>query len=119
MWSQVLTLVVSVGALAVATVAELQPYLSAIHGWGYTLAVALGGLFLIFQTVQFFQTRPTAPGFAALAALGGIVIAAAYVGAELFVGPPQRVSAAPGQVYHPRRSSSLSLTFPPVESNQL
>src|SRR6202165_447486 len=118
MRSQVLTLVVSLGVLAVATVTELQPYLATIHRWGYTLAAALGGLFLIFQAVQFFRAWPSAPGFAALACLGGIVIAASYVGAELFVGPPQRVSAAPGQVYHPPRSATLSLTFPPVDAGR-
>ncbi len=118
MRSQVLTLVVSLGVLSVATVTELQPYLAAIHRWEYTLAVALGGLFLIFQAIQLFRTRPSAPGFAALACLGGVVIAASYIGAELFVGPPQRVSAAPGQVYHPPRSATLSLTFPPVDASR-
>lgn len=113
------TLSVSIGVLAVASIEEFRPYFAGIHRWQYTLAVVLAGLFLVVAVVQLLRDRTGASRFAALAALGGIVIAAAFVGAELFVGPPQRISAAPGQVYRPPRSSSVTLVFPAANETTL
>jgi len=110
---------IAIGVLIVASVEEFQPYLPAIHRWQYALAVAFAGLFLIWATVQLLRLPGRGPRFAALAALGGIVIAASFVGAELFIGPPQRVSAAPGQEYRPPRSSDLALSFPPADPHTL
>jgi len=110
---------VSIGVLAVASIEEFRPYLAGIHRWQYTLAVVLAGLFLVVAAVQLLRGRAGASRFAVLAALGGIVIAASFVGAELFVGPPQRLSAAPGQVYRPPRSSSVALVFPAVNETTL
>lgn len=110
---------VSLAVLAVATFEQLRPYTAAIHSWGYSLVVALAGLSLACLAVQLFRRRPSGWRGAALAAMGGIVIAGAFTGAELLAGPPQRVGAAPGQIFVPPSSANVALAFPPLDPDAL
>lgn len=115
----VLTLCLAIGLAALAQVARTNPYEPALHHWGLTLAVALIGLFLLASAARSIRPERREEGFAALAALGGTVIAVAFVSAELAVGPPQRIAAAPGQSYHPPHSSSISIEYPQTDSVSL
>ncbi|MDQ6780487.1 MAG: hypothetical protein M3Z37_04955 [Candidatus Eremiobacteraeota bacterium] len=110
---------VSLAVLATATFEQLRPYTAAVHSWGYSLLIALAGLSLAYLVAQFLGRRPPGWRAASLAALGGIVIAAAFTGAELLAGPPQRVTAAPGQTFMPPRSANVTLAFPPLGPDTL
>src|SRR5579864_886452 len=113
------SLSLAIAVFAVATIAWLNPYNVAIHQWEATLAVALVALYLLVQSARSLAKSRGQEGFTALGGLGGVVLAIAFVAAELLVGPPQRIGAAPGQTYRPPHSAQLALEFPPVNAADL
>lgn len=117
MRASVWSLILAIAIFAAATIADRSPYDGALHRWGAALAVALAGIWLLVAALRSLSGPPQ-ERFAALAALGGVVIAVAFLGAELLIGPPQRVSAAPGQTYHPPHGG-LTLIFPDVSAREL
>ncbi len=119
MRASLLSLILAIALAALVLIAERNPYATTVHGWQISLVVALIGLVLV---VQFFASLRQGFGperFAAVGALGGAVMALAFVVGELLVGPPQRVVAAPGQTYRPPHSNRLALEFPPVSAGDL
>jgi len=115
-----LALIVVAGAIAVvAAFALLHPFDPTIHSWGAALAVALAGLALVWAAVFGVGARQRSRRWVAVASLGGIVMAVAYLWAELAVGPPQRVLAAPAQTYRPPGSTRLSIDFPAIGPGDL
>lgn len=119
MRANVWTLNLSIVVLAAATIAELRPYLTAVHRWEAALAMALAGVFLLLAVLRTLAQPSRQEGFAALGALGGIVIAASFLAGELLVGPPQRIGAAPGQTYRPPHSAHVALEFPHASAADL
>lgn len=115
----VFSLCLAIGLAALAAIARANPYAADLHHWGLTLAVALSGLYLLACAARSIKPLARDEGFAAVGALGGGVIAIALVVAELTVGPPQRIAAAPGQIYQPTHSSSISISFPPTDAATL
>jgi hypothetical protein len=119
MRANVWSLCLAISLLAFGALAERSPYDVRIHRWELTLGVALVSLFLITNAMRSLRPARREEGFAALGALGGGVIGIALVAAELLVGPPQRVDAAPGQIYHPPHSSRVGIAFPLVDAKSL
>jgi hypothetical protein len=118
MRANVWTLILAIAIFTVATIADRNPYDVALHRWGAALVIALACIWLLVASLRSLSgTRQER--FAALGALGGVVIAVAFLGAELLVGPPQRVSAAPGQTYHPPHGGQLAILFPDVNAREL
>lgn len=115
MWS----LCLAIGLFALAAIARQNPYDMKLHHWGLTLLVALVGLFLLVVAVSSARQIRPEQGFAALGALGGGVIAIAFVAAELLVGPPQRIGGAPGQMYRPPHSAQMGIAFPAISAKSL
>jgi hypothetical protein len=107
------TIGLALAVLALATYALANPYEPGIHRWEATLAVALAAIVLFVMSLRGIFALPT-QRFAALAGLGGVVIAVAFLAAELLVGPPQRILSAPGQTYRPPNSASVEIIFPPL-----
>jgi hypothetical protein len=119
MRANVWSLGLAIALLAFGALAEHSPYDVRIHQWEITLGVALICLFLMTSALRSVRPVRREEGFAALGALGGSVIGIAFVAAELLVGPPQRVGAAPGQIYYPPHSSRVSIAFPEVNATSL
>jgi hypothetical protein len=115
----VLSLCLAIAVAALAQVARANPYDLALHHWGLTLAVALTGLFLLVSAARSLRPLRAEEGFAALAALGGTVMCIAFVSAELAVGPPRRIAAAPGQTYRPPHSASVAIAYPQTDAGSL
>ena len=103
---------------AVATYALAHPFDSAMHRWEAALAVALCGLALAWFTMRALRGS-AARRWLALAGIGGLAITIAILGAELLVGPAQRVAGAPGQTYRPQGSARLAVMFPPLSPGDL
>lgn len=118
MRANVWTLTLAIAVLALATIADRRPFDAEIHGWGGALAVALAGIWLLVVGLRSISSS-LQERCAGVGALGGVVIAVAFVGAELLVGPPQRVGAAPGQTYRPPHGGQLAVLFPPVSADDL
>ncbi len=113
-----------VPALGLATIAALiaaaemvSPFQPLLHVWWFALAVALCGAALLWYAAAALLGRRAGP--AALAALGGAVLAACVASAAFVQGQPQRVPAAPGQVYRPPHGGSTRLAFPDVPAATL
>ena len=103
----------ALAVLALATFALANPYEAGIHRWEAALAVALVAIVLLIMSLRGIFASPR-QRFAALAGLGGVVIAVAFLAAELLVGPPQRILSAPGQTYRPPNSANVAIIFPPL-----
>jgi hypothetical protein len=118
MRADAITFGLALSILALATFAIQRPYEPAIHRWEAALAVALAAIILVFVSLRgVFGSRKER--FAALAGLGGVVIAVAFLAAELLVGPPQRILSAPGQTYRPPNSAHVAVIFPPLAPGDL
>lgn len=105
-------------AVGVATYALAHPFDSTVHRWEAALAVALCALVLAWLAIRCVRGSP-AQQWLALVALGGLVISVAFLGAELLVGPAQRIAGAPGQTYRPPGSARLAVVFPSLERGDL
>jgi hypothetical protein len=99
------------GAAAAGTVEVLNPFLPVVHAWWFALAAGIAGAYLLAvgatTVLGRHQERP-----AALAALGGALLAACVAFASFLVGSPDRVPAAPGQTFRPPRSTNVQVVFP-------
>lgn len=115
----IFSLCLAIGLAALARIAQTNPYELALHHWGLTLAVALAGLFLLASAARSITPIRRGEGLAALGAFGGFVIAVAIVSAELAVGPPQRIAAAPGQTYRLPGSRSIEIEYPQTDGAAL
>ncbi|MDQ6767445.1 MAG: hypothetical protein M3Z41_06510 [Candidatus Eremiobacteraeota bacterium] len=113
-----ITLGVSLAILFLGMFADQHPYDPAIHRWEAALAVALAALALLIVSLRSL-TQSRYERFAALAGFGGVVIAIAFLSADLLVGPPQRVLSAPGQIYRPPNSARLAIVFPATRARDL
>lgn len=111
MRTDAVTFGLALAVAALATFAVAHPYEPAIHRWEAALAVALGAIVLLVVSFRGMRGAPK-QRFAALAGLGGVVIAVSFLAAELLVGPPQRVLSAPGQTYRPAHSANVEVIFP-------
>ena len=118
MRTDAITLGLSLAVLSLATFALARPYDPSIHRWEAALAVALAAIALVFMSLR-GASRSRKERFAALAGLGGVVIAVAFLAAELLVGPPQRVLSAPGQAYRPPNSAHIAIIFPALTAGDL
>lgn len=107
---------VAVGAI----VAEARPFDEAVHTWVFALAESLLGAGLVaFAARSLWLGGSRAKRAAGASALGGGVLAWSVVYASFVVGQPQRILAAPGQVYRPPHASGFSLAFPDVSIDSL
>jgi len=118
MRADAITFGLALAVLALATFALAHPYELAIHRWEAALAVALAAIVLLIVSLRGVFASPK-QRFAALAGLGGVVIAVAFLAGELFVGPPQRILSAPGQTYRPPNSANVAIIFPPLAPGEL
>ncbi|MBV8163054.1 MAG: hypothetical protein JOZ91_02185 [Candidatus Eremiobacteraeota bacterium] len=118
MRAELATIALAAVIAAVATYALAHPFDSAMHRWEAALAVALCGLALAWFVVRALRGS-AAQRWLALAGTGALVIAVAFLGAELLVGPAQRVAGAPGQTYRPQGSARLAIVFPPLAPGDL
>jgi len=118
MRADAITFGLALAVLALATFALAHPYEPAIHRWEAALTVALAAIFLLIVSLRGVFASPR-QRFAALAGLGGVVIAVAFLAGELFVGPPQRILSAPGQTYRPSNSANVAIIFPPLAPGEL
>lgn len=110
---------IAIAIFTLATIVRANPFDPRLHRWEITLAIALAGLIVFAIALRSMRARDPEERFAAVGLLGGAVIALAFVAAELLVGAPQRVDAAPGQWYRPPHSARLALEFPPVSTQAL
>ncbi|HKW45411.1 MAG TPA: hypothetical protein VJN22_07110 [Candidatus Eremiobacteraceae bacterium] len=91
---------------------EIRPFAPYVHGYLVDLPLGLAAAFLTYCAVL-GATAVTAPErFASLGALGGALLAAAMLYADIVVGPPVRVPAAPGQAFSPPHVRSVAVLFP-------
>ena len=98
--------------IGVAAAAEVRdPFATSVHAWWFALAVTLAGAYcLVAGAATALGGEGSRP--AALAALGGALLAAAVAFAAFVSGGPARVPAAPGQTYRPPRSTNITVAFP-------
>jgi len=105
-------------AAAVAAIAGVEaaaPFTAAIHTWGFALAVTVAGAYLLWMGLSWtFARHRSGNGPVALAATGGALLAACVAFAAFLVGQPQRVPAAPGQIYRPPHGLGVAIEFPGV-----
>jgi len=118
MRADAITFGLALAVLALATFALAHPYEPAIHRWEAALAVALAAIVLLITSLRGVVGSPS-QRFAALAGLGGVMTAVAFLAAELLVGPPQRILSAPGQTYRPANSANVAIIFPPLAPGDL
>lgn len=94
---------------SIATVCVLNPFTILTHTWWFALIVSVLGAYSLVSAFGKVGSRP-----AALAALGGVLLAACVAYAAFAVGRPQRIPAAPGQVYREPHSLAVAVKFPSV-----
>jgi hypothetical protein len=95
-----------------ATAAELRPFVAYYHGYLVDVVVGLIVVYLAFSACSGALTSNARERFAALGALGGAVLAAAFLYADIVVGPPVRVPAAPGQAFAAPHVPAVAVLFP-------
>lgn len=109
---------VAIAAAAAATLELTDPFIDAMHTWAFALVSSLAAVFLLIvggaTALGIGGSRP-----AALASLGGAVLAASVAIATLLVGAPARVPAVPGQIYRPPGTSSIAVEYPAVPESPL
>jgi hypothetical protein len=107
-------------AVIVAAAASLEladPFNATVHAWWFALAVTLIGAFLLVTgAATAFGAGGSFP--AALASLGGCLLAACVAYAALLIGSPALVPAAPGQSYRPPRDANVVVEYPPIVPGQ-
>ncbi len=101
-----------VGALICAE--EIHPFIAGFHGWVLDLAVALSGTFALASALASVAARLMHERCAAIASIGGAMLAAAFIYADIVAGAPARVASAPGQVYVPASDARVAIDFPEV-----
>ena len=97
----------------IAAVEVAVPFTALLHAWWFALAVTLAGVALMWFAAAAVTRRRATPS--ALAGLGGALLAACVAYAAFIQGQPERVPAAPGQVYLPPHGAGVEIAFPTVE----
>ena len=110
---QLVAAVLTLAAAAVAAAEVNDPFNATVHTWWFALAVAVAGAYLLFRALATVLTRKGDRRLA-LASLGGALLAGSVVMAAFLVGQPERVPAAPGQVYRPPHGRGIAVDFPPA-----
>jgi len=105
---------VSMLVAALVCAAQLHPFVAAWHGWVVDLAVALAGAFGLASAVRSAAAPTVHERCAAIASLGGAMLAAAFVYADIVGGAPIRVPAAPGQDYAPEHYARVGVSYSDV-----
>jgi hypothetical protein len=108
--SAALSVAVVVAGFAAAV--ELRPFVAYFHGYLVDLPVGLCAAFLAFATCSGALAANSRERFASLGALGGTVLATAVLFADISVGPPVRVPAAPGQAFTVPHVHDVAVLFP-------
>src|SRR5215472_1108465 len=103
----------SVVVAAVAWFERVDPFSPSVHAWGLALVVALAGVYLVVSGATTALGGGGSRG-AALASLGGGLLAACLAFAAFVVGSPARVPVAPGQSYRPPRAQGVAVEFPAI-----
>ena len=107
-----IALVVSAAIALAAAVEVAAPFAPLLHEWWLALGVTLLGTYVLVVGVA--ALRSPDGRAAAVACLGGALLAGAFAFAAFLGGQPERVPGAPGQTYRPAHSTGVSLVFPPV-----
>ena len=95
-----------------AAAVELRPFVSYLHGYVVDLPVGFAAAFLAISACFGGLTADARGRFAALGALGGALLAAGVLYADIAVGPPVRIPAAPGQSYTTPHVPGVAVLFP-------
>ena len=109
-----ITLALAIVTTATTAVFEARPFEQPFHGWGFAVATALVGVFLLVQGLAGLRTPEAAERFASLGALGGALVCASAVSAAFAVGHPHLIAGAPGQATPVGSGSTPIVAFPPV-----
>jgi len=104
----------SVCLAAAAALETFRPFLPAVHQWWFALAALAAGVYVL--AVGIGSTLGGRDAGAALASLGGALLAAGIAFASFVGGAPERVGAAPGQLFRPPHGASVAVAFPDVTS---
>jgi hypothetical protein len=102
-----------------AGVAELRPFAAYVHGYLVDVPVAIASAFLLASAVAGFFAAPAPVRFAALGALGGTLLGAGLLTADIVAGPPVRIPAAPGQAFSTPHMPSVAVIFPDLPAADL
>jgi hypothetical protein len=96
---------------------EMRPFVAYFHGYLVDLPVGLCAAFLAFATCSGMLAAKSRERFAAIGALGGTVLAIAVLFADISVGPPVRVPAAPGQAFTVPHVRDVAVLFPALPAD--
>jgi len=102
-----------------AGVAELRPFAAYVHGYLVDVPVALAAAFLLASAGSGAFSAPAHVRFAALGALGGAVLGAGLLFADIVAGPPVRIPAAPGQAFSAPHVPAVAVIFPDLPAANL
>lgn len=91
---------------------ELSPFIASLHGYLVDSIVGLAAAFLSFSACSGALAVNARERFAALGALGGAVAGSALLYADITIGPPVRIPAAPGQAFAEPRVPAIAVLFP-------
>jgi len=91
---------------------ELRPFVALLHGYLVDSLVGLAVAFLAFSVCSGALALDARERFAALGALGGTLAGAALLYADITIGPPVRIPAAPGQAFSEPRVPAVAVLFP-------
>src|SRR5580704_10371243 len=95
-----------------AGAAEMRPFAAYFHGYLVDLPVGLCAAYLVFSAAIGVIAVLPHERFAALGSLGGALLAASLLYADIVAGPPIRVPAAPGQAFVAPHVSRVAVLFP-------
>jgi hypothetical protein len=95
-----------------AGAAEMRPFAAYFHGYLVDLPVGLCAAYLIFSAGCGAFAGLAKERFAAVGSLGGALLAASLLYADIVAGPPVRVPAAPGQAFVAPHVPRVSVLFP-------
>jgi hypothetical protein len=105
-----LSVAILIGGFAGA--AELRPFAPYFHGYVVDVPVGLAAAFLAYSAGFGVVAVNAQERFAAFGALGGALLAAALLYADIVAGPPIRIPAAPGQAFAAPHVPAVAVLFP-------
>jgi hypothetical protein len=108
---------VSVLVAALVCASQLHPFVAIWHGWVVDLAVALAGAFVLSSAIRSAGAQTMHERSAAISSIGGALLAAAFVYADIVGGAPVRVPAAPGQDYSPEHYARVGVSYADVSES--
>ena len=107
-------LILAAVAAIVAAAEVAAPFDALLHAWWFALAISLCGAGLLWYGCALLFATQIRRRAAALASLGGALLAALVAASAFLVGQPERVPAAPGQAYRPPHGGATVILFPDV-----